>query len=848
MTILNWIYLRPKHYSLLAVLFVFSVILSAGWFVDRDYSAQREIELSKALDYFSSTLEAGTSNSRAMGALILMGAENHSVQALAAGASRKDAGQARGVDTHTDVALALEWVRKLYYIDTAFMVNKQGVIAAYSSNDNAKEVGKDVAYRPFFQLAMAGDSNVYPVIGSNVDDRGIYLTAPVLSDNRSPKSVAAPVGAVIVKVSAAKLDDLLKTWAGGPAVLLSPHGVVYGSNRADWLFRLTGKVNADWLKKIRESRQYGDIFEKPQLPALAFEVQSKHALIEGQHYTLRRLALEWNDPAGEWTFLLFDKQNPWWQRHDASLIFPVLAGLLAILLTMWFFTLARNAVLQEKKNQQIKDAQRRLRELTDNAPVAILSFGSDLMVDTEYSRACDTLLGRSPAGRNVTEVLFREDAVNIDLFCSIIPSVLDIPDVEIRESMLSLLPTKIQLNEYFLKVEYFILESGKFMLVITDVTQEQYVTDMLNRERLLLELIVKAVSDSRNFFDTLEAFREFIEHGLARILTGATPPSAMLKELYREIHTYKGLLNQFSFPNTPKTLHDIESKLSGLQSLGDVLTSQQISSLVSPEVLRVAFDEDIAILTQALGTEFFTRGESVILSSDQALQLERLANRLLRGEVVDTSISEMRNLLNEISTLRKVTFKDVLMGFDGLLKQVAARVEKEIAPLEVQGGADIWIDPHVYRPFLHSLVHVFRNAVAHGIETPEARWEAGKNEAGKISCSVAIEGDSIKLTIADDGAGINLDALRQRAVDAGIYSATGVEHISDEEIAELIFKDNISTQQEVTELAGRGVGLAAVLSETKSLAGTVVVKTVAGQGTEFIFTLLLPQVIQKEMV
>ena len=825
MTILRWIYLRPKYYSLLAVLFILCVIVTAGWFVDRDYSAQREIELSKALDYFSSTLEAGTSNSRAMGALILMGAENHSVQALAAATEPETKG--RGVDIQTDVAAALEWVRKLYFTDTAFMVNRQGVIAAYSSNDNAKGVGNDVSYRPFFHLAMEGSSNVYPVVGNSVEDRGIYLTAPVLS----PKSGAAPVGAAIVKVGAAKLDELLKTWTGGPAVLLSPHGVVYGSNRSDWLFRLTGVVDADRLKTIRASRQYGEIFEKPQPPALSFDVLSKQAQIEGQHYILRSLALEWNDPAGEWTFLLFDKQNPWWQRLDTSLTFPVLAGLMAILAVLWIFTLARNAVIQDKKNQVIKDAQRRLRELTDNAPVAILSFGQNLIVDTEYSRACDTLLGQSPAGRNVTEVLFQGDAANIDLFCSIIPSVLDVPDAEIRESMLSLLPAKIRLNDFFLKVEYVILENGKFMLVITDITQEQHVTDMLNRERLLLELIVKAVSDSRNFFDTLEAFREFIQHGLARILNGEMSPSVMVKELYREIHTYKGLLNQFSFPNTPKILHEIETKLSGLQSQEGTLTKEQVSSLVAQETLWRPFDEDVAILTEALGAEFFARGESIILSSDQALQLERLANRLLRGEVVDTSIVEIRTLLNEISTLRKVSFRDVLMGFEGLLKQVATRVEKEVAPIEVHGGADIWIDPQVYRPFLHSLVHVFRNAVAHGIETPEARWEANKHEAGKISCNISIEGDSIKLTIADDGAGINLEALRQRAVVAGIYKATEVGSIADEEIAGLIFRDNISTQQEVNELAGRGVGLAAVMSETKNMGGQLVVKTVAGQGT-----------------
>ena len=225
-----------------------------------------------------------------------------------------------------------------------------------------------------------------------------------------------------------------------------------------------------------------------------------------------------------------------------------------------------------------------------------------------------------------------------------------------------------------------------------------------------------------------------------------------------------------------------------------------------------------------------------------------MANRLLSGEMIDTSVAEIRDWLKEIGSLRKVSLKDVLIGFDGLVKQASERLQKEVAPIEVKGGADIWIDPHVYRSFLHSLVHIFRNAVAHGLETPEARWEVDKDEVGNIVCSVAVEGNWIKLVIADDGAGINLEALRQRAVAAGIYSENEIMDIPESEIVKLIFMDNISTNQEVTELSGRGVGLAAVLNETRNLGGEVSVISTAGQGTEFIFTLPLKIESQVEMV
>ena len=493
-------------------------------------------------------------------------------------------------------------------------------------------------------------------------------------------------------------------------------------------------------------------------------------------------------------------------------------------------------------------SREQVASLLDNSGQGFLSFGVSLMVEAEYSRACETMLGLSPAGLDVAQVLFVDDLAKADLLRAIFPSVLAESDPYVRETMLSLLPTEIQRGQAILKAEYKILENDRFMLVLTDITDERRMAAMLDSERLRLELIVMAVSDSRNFFETIDGFRAFLGQGLPLLLHGAAAPPSLAIDLYREIHTYKGLLSQFSFPNTPKVLHAIETQISGLLAPGVALKMEPLLGLVSPEALQISFDADLAILSDALGADFLARGDHLMLSDAQARQLEKLATRLLRGETVDTSIAEVRTLLLDMGALRKVSFRDALLGFDGLVRQAARRMEKEVAPIEVNGGSDIWIDPEVFRPFLRSLVHVFRNAVAHGIETPELRWEAEKDEAGKITCTLGVEANTIKLSVADDGGGINLDALRQRAVATGIYSPSEVLTLSDDAMVQLIFMDNFSTQHEVTALAGRGVGLAAVLKETKNMGGELEVKSVFGRGTEFLFTLPLPQVAQNSEV
>ena len=525
------------------------------------------------------------------------------------------------------------------------------------------------------------------------------------------------------------------------------------------------------------------------------------------------------------------------------LIATFIASLVVILITLPFVFKLMNFI--RAMNTEIEQANKNFRSLLDNSGQGFLSFGADLIIDEQYSHACEMMLGEIPAGQNAAEVFFQDNNTKAELFRTVISSVLEVEDKSMRENMMSLLPAEIQRNQLSLSVEYKMLENDKFMVILTDITEERRIAAMLNKERLHLELIVLAVSDRRNFFDVVHAFRDFLIV-LPKILTTEISPQIIVKDLYREIHTHKGTLNQFSFPNIPKLLHEIESNLSELVALGDSVTPAQIANSILQNKLQTAFDNDIAIITDKLGSNFMEHGENIILTRHQAQKMEKLANQLLRGEFIDISMENIKALLDEISKLRKITLKDVLRGFDGVVQQAAENMEKEVAPIVIKGGSDIWIDPQIYQEFLRSLVHVFRNTVAHGIESPEARWEVDKDEIGKITCYVAVVGNAIKLTIADDGAGINLDVVREKVMTAGIYTADDIAKLSDDEVAKLIFMDNVSTQKEVTELAGRGVGLAAVLNETKNIGGDIVVKTVSGQGTQFIFTLPLPKEISNE--
>ncbi len=151
-------------------------------------------------------------------------------------------------------------------------------------------------------------------------------------------------------------------------------------------------------------------------------------------------------------------------------------------------------------------------------------------------------------------------------------------------------------------------------------------------------------------------------------------------------------------------------------------------------------------------------------------------------------------------------------------------------------GSESELDRTVLDRIMAPLEHMLRNAVAHGIEMPEARRAHGKDEAGTINIELSKEGSEIVLTVADDGAGIDLEAVRAKAISRGLLKPD--TPASEQVLLDMILESGFSTAEEVTQVAGRGVGMDVVASELKQLGGTFAIATKPGAGTKF--TVRLP--------
>ncbi|MCW0379084.1 Sensor histidine kinase RcsC [Xanthomonas sacchari] len=186
---------------------------------------------------------------------------------------------------------------------------------------------------------------------------------------------------------------------------------------------------------------------------------------------------------------------------------------------------------------------------------------------------------------------------------------------------------------------------------------------------------------------------------------------------------------------------------------------------------------------------------------------------------------------------RMVPFDGLVPRLRRVVRQAASETGKQVhLSLEGTHGE---LDRNVLDRMVAPLEHMLRNSVAHGLEAPEQRRDAGKAEEGNIAIRLRREGSEIVLEVADDGAGLDREAIRRRAEQRGLIAADAV--LSDDELDALIFASGFSTYDQVSQLAGRGVGMDVVRNEVRQLGGSVDIHSVRGQGVTF--TLRLPQTL-----
>ncbi|MBK7002520.1 MAG: hypothetical protein IPH35_21965 [Rhodoferax sp.] len=522
------------------------------------------------------------------------------------------------------------------------------------------------------------------------------------------------------------------------------------------------------------------------------------------------------------------------QGFDYDLLWKLSAAAALLLLGFiaWNRKLARFNRKLARLNAEIQQKNTQIATLLDNSGQGFLSCGKDLMVNPGYSRECMRIFQREVLDRPLPELLCPQDEDQRYFVAETLRLVIEGEADPLRlDAYLSLLPKEYVLHARYYEAEYRLLDDGRMMLILTDVSDEKVLQQRLAQERLRLEFVVNALENRDDLLEALRDFDTFRSRTLPDLLGSGSQPGAVLAETFRHIHTFKSLFAQSSLPTLPAVLHELETRLGQLRDHGGAINVNAIQSALAGTDLGASLEQDTAILRDKLGQEYFSPEKEIRVSASKLDAIEASVNALCAQEAIsDATRAKAVELIHQ---LRFEPLHKLIEPHFRAAEQLATRQEKLLAPIVYEGDVAL-VDPQIYGPFCKSLIHLLRNAVDHGIEDPDTRLMADKNEVASIRCRVQTGTDHLTLTFSDDGQGIDPTYIRAKALEMG---KTQAADLMDAEALKLIFLDGLTTRTEVNSISGRGVGLAAVYQELERVGGTVQLDSTLGQGTQFIFTL-----------
>lgn len=259
-------------------------------------------------------------------------------------------------------------------------------------------------------------------------------------------------------------------------------------------------------------------------------------------------------------------------------------------------------------------------------------------------------------------------------------------------------------------------------------------------------------------------------------------------------------------------------------SAGDALQSgndsRQSKANASSNLIRVHADK--------LDTLINLVGELVTTSAGVALLAGRHQDSALT-EATSDAARLIEDIRESAMRLRMVEIGETFSRFRRVVRDVAKELGKEIS-LEITGG-ETELDKSVVERIGDPLTHLIRNAIDHGIETPDVRRAAGKPECGTLKLHAYHESGGIIIEVIDDGAGLNAQKILAKAIQKGLVN--GDASLSDAAIAQLIFEPGFSTSEQISNISGRGVGMDVVKRNIEALRGTITIDSQAGAGTTF---------------
>ncbi|NLO10737.1 MAG: chemotaxis protein CheA [Clostridiales bacterium] len=279
----------------------------------------------------------------------------------------------------------------------------------------------------------------------------------------------------------------------------------------------------------------------------------------------------------------------------------------------------------------------------------------------------------------------------------------------------------------------------------------------------------------------------------------------------------------------------------GSLKAGAATTSKQTTKPVANRSVRVDIDK-LDVLMNLVSELIIAKNSLVSSSSSLHNQLETaFYDQIEYLERVTTNLHE------SVMKVRMVPIESVVNRFPRMIRDLSKNLNKQMELYMT--GEETELDRTVIDEIGDPLMHLLRNAADHGLESSEDRISLGKDPVGSIYLDAYQDGNNVVIEVRDDGAGINVDKIRKKAIERGTITEDQASRMTDKDVIDILFMPSFSTSEKVTDVSGRGVGLDVVKTKIEALGGDIEAKTVLGKGSNFIIRLPLTlAIIQSLMV
>ncbi len=508
----------------------------------------------------------------------------------------------------------------------------------------------------------------------------------------------------------------------------------------------------------------------------------------------------------------------------------------------------QNATLElrvAERTAQLSQKTNDINAMLNNMSLGVCTVVPGNKLHPEYSAYMKTIFETDDlAGKDVLEVLFANSTLGVDSKDQVAVALGAIvgEDAMMFDFNSHLLVGEMQLkgrdgHNKILQMNWSPIKNDadmvdKVLLIVQDVTHLRELELAAAHQKEELDLISQIIKISiGKFNDFIDSANKFIVENRELIESKQSIDPEVIAALFRNMHTIKGNARTYEFKLVTDAAHAAEQHYDHLrkdaEAIWDQSTLLQELDAVAAAIARYVEINEDKLGRKGRASDLLTTRGTFVGSEEIASIRAMVADLAQRGE--GTDINALQKAVNHLGL---IPLQRLISGAVDSLSSLAKELNKPTPAVDIVNG-DVAFNNTFAEALKISLMHIVRNSLDHGIESPQDRATAGKAEQGQVRFACERNGDALELHISDDGRGLALHKLYEKGVANGVFN--GVERPSPEAVAELIFQSGLSTAAQVTQVSGRGVGMDAVRTFLEKEGGSIRI-VLSKPGAEFGFT------------